>query len=636
MALTTIDDRGLKTPIDLLDNEKIRFGTGNDLEIYHNGSNSIIADNGTGELSLQTNGTGIRVWDATNSETHLKTTGNGNVELYYDGTKKFETTVDGTLISGTKLEIKAEGASNEPQLKITSENGGIFLRTAGSSGSFPTGGGGDDGELLYLGGDFRLGLGGASKNLIFINGSGYTERARINSSGSFKLPDSAKIELGGAQTGSGDLQIYHDGTDSHIDNSTGNIRLRINGTENAIVAKPDAEVQLYYNGSKKAYTQTTGMVFTNNNAPNLALDSTPVKLVLDNDSTHDWDHDEHCGAIIFKKGGNIVSGITGTHTRTGSGHSNEDGGIQIWTSPSAQPTVPEQVWEFDSLGSFVGKDNHKILLGDSNDLQIYHNGTDSFIKNINGDLKLFVGTEQALIAKPNGAVELYYDDAKKLETSPGGIRLNGVENAGSQLQIGASQDFQIEHDGSNTYLGNSTGDLVLQNDANVKITAKTGGTQRFRFDSDGLKFGTDTAAANALDDYEEGTWTPTYGGGSSDPTVSYEDQVGQYVRIGRIVTAFFRLRTDTVSGGSGNLKVRGLPFTASSYHGMYGGYVTYTGAWKADSAPTLIHIGASNDEATIYKREDGNEDPSVMQISDLNNGANKNDLRATLIYYSQA
>ena len=44
MTLTKIDDRGLKTPIDLLDNEKIRLGTGNDLEIYHNGSNSYIKE----------------------------------------------------------------------------------------------------------------------------------------------------------------------------------------------------------------------------------------------------------------------------------------------------------------------------------------------------------------------------------------------------------------------------------------------------------------------------------------------------------------------------------------------------------------------------------------------------------------
>ena len=52
MALTKIDDRGLKTPIDLLDNEKIRLGTGNDIELYHDGSNSII-HNKTGQTWIQ-------------------------------------------------------------------------------------------------------------------------------------------------------------------------------------------------------------------------------------------------------------------------------------------------------------------------------------------------------------------------------------------------------------------------------------------------------------------------------------------------------------------------------------------------------------------------------------------------------
>ena len=52
MALTKIDDRGLKTPIDLLDNERIRFGTGNDLQIWHDGSNSYVR-NYTGDLIIQ-------------------------------------------------------------------------------------------------------------------------------------------------------------------------------------------------------------------------------------------------------------------------------------------------------------------------------------------------------------------------------------------------------------------------------------------------------------------------------------------------------------------------------------------------------------------------------------------------------
>ena len=43
-------------------------------------------------------------------------------------------------------------------------------------------------------------------------------------------------------------------------------------------------------------------------------------------------------------------------------------------------------------------------------------------------------------------------------------------------------DFTIEHDGSNSYLKNVTGDLSIQNDANVKITASSGGVERFKVD----------------------------------------------------------------------------------------------------------------------------------------------------------
>ena len=59
------------------------------------------------------------------------------------------------------------------------------------------------------------------------------------------------------------------------------------------------------------------------------------------------------------------------------------------------------------------------------------------------------------------------------------------EADGAQIRVGAAQDFQVEHDGSNTYLGNTTGDLVFQNDANIKFTLKTGGTERVRIGAGG-------------------------------------------------------------------------------------------------------------------------------------------------------
>ena len=51
----------LSSPLDLVDNQKIRFGTGNDLEIYHDSNHSYVYEKGTGNLILQTNGAAIKL-----------------------------------------------------------------------------------------------------------------------------------------------------------------------------------------------------------------------------------------------------------------------------------------------------------------------------------------------------------------------------------------------------------------------------------------------------------------------------------------------------------------------------------------------------------------------------------------------
>ena len=84
--------------------------------------------------------------------------------------------------------------------------------------------------------------------------------------------------------------------------------------------------------------------------------------------------------------------------------------------------------------------------------------------------------ENTIVATGDAEVSLYHNHAVKLATTTSGIELAGVENAGSQLKIGASGDFTIEHDGSNTYIKNTTGNTVIQNDANVTINASSGGS----------------------------------------------------------------------------------------------------------------------------------------------------------------
>ena len=85
--------------VDFNDSVKARWGTGNDLEIYHDGSTSYIKDTGTGALVL--NGNEVHLNNEDNSDNCVKCIGDGAVELYHDGTKKLETTATGATVSGS-------------------------------------------------------------------------------------------------------------------------------------------------------------------------------------------------------------------------------------------------------------------------------------------------------------------------------------------------------------------------------------------------------------------------------------------------------------------------------------------------------------------------------------------------------
>ena len=86
--------------IDLQDNDKIVLGTGDDLEIYHDGSNCII-DSKTGDLLIRNLGTTGDIYlDAKTGERGIKVIQDGAVELYHDNSKKLETDLHGVKITG--------------------------------------------------------------------------------------------------------------------------------------------------------------------------------------------------------------------------------------------------------------------------------------------------------------------------------------------------------------------------------------------------------------------------------------------------------------------------------------------------------------------------------------------------------
>jgi len=98
----TLNVSGISTfqgNVDLGDSDRLRLGDSNDLQIYHDGSNSYVQDAGTGNLILS--GTRVNLLNAAANQTMVSAQESGTVELYYSGSKKFETTNTGVTVTGT-------------------------------------------------------------------------------------------------------------------------------------------------------------------------------------------------------------------------------------------------------------------------------------------------------------------------------------------------------------------------------------------------------------------------------------------------------------------------------------------------------------------------------------------------------
>lgn len=99
--------------------------------------------------------------------------------------------------------------------------------------------------------------------------------------------------------------------------------------------------------------------------------------------------------------------------------------------------------------------------------------------------------------------------------------------------------------------------------------------------------------ANILDDYEEGTFTPFYAGTGGNPSLTYSDQNGWYVKVGKMVTFTLYLRvTAKATAGSGVLQIQGLPFTSGSGNNRGCGNRAYTSGWT-DAPSGFLFEGSS-------------------------------------------
>ena len=218
-----------------------------------------------------------------------------------------------------------------------------------------------------------------------------------------------------------------------------------------------------------------------------------------------------------------------------------------------------------------------------------------------------------------------------VNTTPGGV---GTESFGGIKFFGFDESNIIgQIDCGNSATADFAGTLRFS-------TSTSGGSfaERIRIlSSGGITFNGDTAAANALDDYEEGTWTPSYGGGITAATYGAE-RAGVYTKVGRLVNVMFTIMTDSVTRGSGAVTITGLPFTSFDTSGSSpAGSVSNASRFDANP-PLYLTVGRSTTNIVFYSSINatgGGVDPVALAPTDLNTGAgNRNIITASVTYFA--
>ena len=234
------------------DNVKARFGTGADLSIYFDGTNSI-SDFDAGDFYIRNRGSsGQIVFEPKLSETGLKIIGDGAVELYHNNVKKFETSAAGVSITGaatisTNLTVTGDltvsGTTttiNTQTLDVEDKN--VVIGKVSSPSDTTADGGG-----------WTL-KGATDKTFNWINATdSWTSSEHI------AVPDAKRLKLGADS----DLMIWHSGSTNYIQASGHNLHIDVaNGTENAAKFIQNGAVELYHNGVKKIETTSGGATVT--------------------------------------------------------------------------------------------------------------------------------------------------------------------------------------------------------------------------------------------------------------------------------------------------------------------------------------------------------------------------------------
>jgi YD repeat-containing protein len=166
-------------------------------------------------------------------------------------------------------------------------------------------------------------------------------------------------------------------------------------------------------------------------------------------------------------------------------------------------------------------------------------------------------------------------------------RGDGSWAAASVTPAGSTTQLQYNNAGA---LGAITGVTTDGTRITASTTIGVGGATPSTSGS-GITFPATQSAstnANTLDDYEEGSWTPVLSSTGTAPTVSYSFRSGKYVKIGKQVTIYGYIQVNSATGGTGNMRISGLPFESATDNLLSAGMSAVNGTLSWGSGTVLV------------------------------------------------
>ena len=516
------------------DSDKAIFGAGSDLQIYHDGSNSFISDESTGNLVIR-GSSEVSIQDPTGSRFSARFIDADQVILYHNGNDKLNTTSTGIGINGN-----ATFPDNGKAIFGAGSDLQIYHNPTGSHSYITESGGG---SLYIQGTELNLtNAAGTSTYANFVDGGA----AFIRHAGSTKMATSASgIDVTGTVTADGltvDGDAEISGTASRLyftetDVADKNTRLVSSGGDFFIQTSSDDKGT---NTSRFALDHATGDIRFYGTSGNAKLfwDASAESLGIGSASD---------GAILqLDRASSSYLDIQSDSTlRTRIYNDSSQTILETTTNNLIFKSVSSEAMRINSSGH--------LLIGKTAD----DNTTAGIALHDNGFMSVARSANVAMI------LDRHDSDGDILRFTKSGSTVGSISSRGGVatnliLRTATGQGAGIGGANSGVLPCDEDG---LQDD---EINLGASGTRwKDLWLSGGVYLG-GTGSANKLDDYEEGTFTPTITFGNNNTGMAFSTRGGFYTKVGQLVTVMVEMTLSAKGSSTGTVKYEGLPFTAKA------------------------------------------------------------------------